>query len=196
MNIRCCALALLLLSGSVVAADGPFTAVSPVGLWLITLGITFLIAEAALPNYGVIGLGGIVMFVIGALILSNAELPVPMMIGLGLVSALLLIALLIRALKTRPRQPVSGDAGLLARHLLRKYAGQMGSAVKGLSDDATAAIDAILDGMRWLGLDWDGEVIYQFARADRHADVARAMIDKGAAYRCYLTQDELAQMRA
>lgn len=113
MNIRCCALALLLLSGSVVAADGPFTAVSPVGLWLITLGITFLIAEAALPNYGVIGLGGIVMFVIGALILSNAELPVPMMIGLGLVSALLLIALLIRALKTRPRQPVSGDAGLL-----------------------------------------------------------------------------------
>ncbi|PNA03875.1 MULTISPECIES: NfeD family protein [unclassified Pseudomonas] len=113
MNIRCCALALLLLSGSVIAADGPFTAVSPVGLWLITLGITFLIAEAALPNYGLIGLGGIVMFVIGALILSNAELPVPMMIGLGLVSALLLIALLIRALKTRPRQPVSGDAGLL-----------------------------------------------------------------------------------
>lgn len=113
MNIRCCAFALLLLSGSVVAADSPFTAVSPVGLWLITLGITFLIAEAALPNYGVIGLGGIVMFVIGALILSNAELPVPMMIGLGLVSALLLIALLVRALKTRPRQPVSGDAGLL-----------------------------------------------------------------------------------
>lgn len=113
MNIRCCAFTLLLLSGSVVAADTPFTAVSPVGLWLITLGIAFLIAEAALPNYGVIGLGGIVMFVIGALILSNAELPVPMMIGLGLVSALLLIALLVRALKTRPRQPVSGDAGLL-----------------------------------------------------------------------------------
>lgn len=58
------------------------------------------------------------------------------------------------------------------------------------------AIDAILDGMCWLGLDWDGDETYQFARADRHADVARAMIDKGAAYRCYLTQDELAQMRA
>ena len=115
MNIRCCAFALVLLSGTVVAADTPFTAVSPVGLWLITLGIAFLIAEAALPNYGVIGLGGIVMFVIGALILSNAELPVPMMIGLGLVSALLLIALLVRALKTRPRHPVSGDAGLLGR---------------------------------------------------------------------------------
>lgn len=113
MNIRSCVFALLLLSGSALAADTSLPAASPIGLWLITLGIVFLIAEAALPNYGVIGLGGIVMFVIGALILSNAELPVPMMIGLGLVSALLLIALLIRALRTRPRHPVSGDAGLV-----------------------------------------------------------------------------------
>ena len=60
---------------------------NPVGLWLITLGIVFLIAEAALPNYGVIGLCGIIMFVIGAVILGNAELPVPMMIGFGLISA-------------------------------------------------------------------------------------------------------------
>ncbi|MBN8807218.1 MAG: glutamate--tRNA ligase [Sphingomonas sp.] len=58
------------------------------------------------------------------------------------------------------------------------------------------AIDAILDGMRWLDLHWDGEETYQFARADRHAEVAMAMVAKGAAYRCYLTQDELAQMRA
>jgi glutamyl-tRNA synthetase len=58
------------------------------------------------------------------------------------------------------------------------------------------AIEAILDGMRWLGLDWDGDEIYQFARADRHAAVAHEMVEKGAAYRCYLTQDELAQMRA
>jgi len=113
VNIRSCVFALLLLSGSALAADTSLPAASPIGLWLITLGIAFLIAEAALPNYGVIGLGGIVMFVIGALILSNAELPVPMMIGLGLVSALLLIALLIRALRTRPRHPVSGDAGLV-----------------------------------------------------------------------------------
>ncbi|MFJ2710482.1 NfeD family protein [Pseudomonas sp. NPDC087346] len=114
MNSRCCAFVLLLLaSGSAFAADASIASVNPVGLWLITLGIVFLIAEAALPNYGVIGLGGIIMFVIGALILSNAELPVPMMIGLGLISALLLIALLVRALKTRPRHAVSGDAGLL-----------------------------------------------------------------------------------
>jgi membrane-bound serine protease (ClpP class) len=114
VNSRCCVFALLLLSSaSAFAAESSLPAMSPVGLWLITLGIVFLIAEAALPNYGVIGLGGIIMFVIGALILSNAELPVPMMIGLGLVSALLLVALVIRALKTRPRQAVSGDAGLL-----------------------------------------------------------------------------------
>ncbi|MBK5509610.1 serine protease [Pseudomonas sp. TH15] len=114
MNSRCCAFALLLLiSGSVLAADTPLPAMSPIGLWLIVFGIAFLVAEATLPNYGVIGLGGLVMFVIGAVILTNASVPVPLMIGLGLVSALLLIALLIRALKTRPRRLVSGDAGLL-----------------------------------------------------------------------------------
>lgn len=59
-----------------------------------------------------------------------------------------------------------------------------------------AAIDAILDGMRWLDLNWDGPETYQFARADRHAEVAWAMVAQGTAYRCYLTQDELAQMRA
>ena len=114
MNTRCCALALLLaLSGTALAAEADLSATNPVGIWLIILGIAFLIAEAAMPNYGVIGLGGIVMFVIGAVILTNADLPIPLMIGLGLISALLLIFLLIRALKTRPRQNVSGDAGLL-----------------------------------------------------------------------------------
>ncbi len=58
------------------------------------------------------------------------------------------------------------------------------------------AIDAILDGMRWLGLDWDGDPVFQFARADRHAEVAQALLDGGHAYRCYLTSEELAGMRA
>ena len=57
------------------------------------------------------------------------------------------------------------------------------------------AIDAIVDGMRWLELDWDGEVVYQSARADRHAAVARDLLDAGKAYRCYCTADELATMR-
>ena len=58
------------------------------------------------------------------------------------------------------------------------------------------AIDAILSGMRWLGLDWDGEPVFQFARAARHAEVADEMVARGHAYRCYLTPDELAAMRA
>lgn len=59
-----------------------------------------------------------------------------------------------------------------------------------------AAIDAILDGMRWLGLEWDGPEIYQFSRADRHAEVANALLAAGHAYRCYATAEELEQMRA
>ncbi len=58
------------------------------------------------------------------------------------------------------------------------------------------AIDAILDGMRWLGLDWDGDAVMQFARADRHAAVAQQMVAGGHAYRCYMTNEEIAEMRA
>jgi glutamyl-tRNA synthetase len=57
------------------------------------------------------------------------------------------------------------------------------------------AIDAILDGMRWLGLDWDGDEIYQFARADRHAAVARQLLAAGHAYQCFATPDELTALR-
>jgi len=58
-----------------------------------------------------------------------------------------------------------------------------------------AAIDAILDGLAWLGIHWDGEVIYQFSRAARHREVAEQLLAAGQAYRCYASQDELAQMR-
>jgi len=58
------------------------------------------------------------------------------------------------------------------------------------------AIDAILTSMRWLGLDWDGDAVFQFQRASRHAEVAHQMVANGHAYRCYMTQDELAEMRA
>lgn len=57
------------------------------------------------------------------------------------------------------------------------------------------AIDAILDGLGWLGLDWNDEVVYQFARAERHAEVARQLIDRGLAYYCYATTEELETMR-
>lgn len=57
------------------------------------------------------------------------------------------------------------------------------------------AIDAIIDGLKWLGLTWDGEPIYQFARAARHAEVARDLVAKGRAYYCYATPEELTEMR-
>jgi glutamyl-tRNA synthetase len=58
-----------------------------------------------------------------------------------------------------------------------------------------AAIDAILDGLHWLGLNWDGDVIYQFANAARHREVAEQMLADGKAYRCYASPEELASMR-
>ena len=59
-----------------------------------------------------------------------------------------------------------------------------------------AAIAAILDGLSWLGLDWDGEPVIQFARAARHREVAEQLVAAGKAYRAYDTADELNDMRA
>jgi len=56
-------------------------------------------------------------------------------------------------------------------------------------------VRAILEGLRWLGLDWDGEPVFQFARAGRHAEVAHELLAKGLAYRCYATPEELTEMR-
>ena len=58
-----------------------------------------------------------------------------------------------------------------------------------------AAIGAILDGLKWLELDWDGDVIYQFSRAARHREVAEQLLAEGKAYRCYATAQELTAMR-
>ena len=58
--------------------------------------------------------------------------------------------------------------------------------------EATAAI---FEGLRWLGLDWDGEAISQFERAPRHAEVAHEMIARGTAYRCYATVEEIEAFR-
>jgi glutamyl-tRNA synthetase len=57
------------------------------------------------------------------------------------------------------------------------------------------AIDAILDGMSWLGLDWDGHEYYQSQFWARHAEVAHQLLERGHAYRCYMTQEELAAQR-
>src|SRR5436190_24013431 len=57
------------------------------------------------------------------------------------------------------------------------------------------AVAAIIDGLSWLGLDWDGEIEHQFARAERHAEMARQLLAAGRAYHCYCTPAELEAMR-
>src|SRR5713101_2711288 len=57
------------------------------------------------------------------------------------------------------------------------------------------AVAAIVEGLDWLGLSWDGEIVYQSARAARHAEVARQLLAAGRAYRCYCTPTELDAMR-
>ncbi|WP_200627163.1 NfeD family protein [Pseudomonas sp. LAM2023] len=92
--------------------------VSFAGVALILLGIAFMIGEAFLPSFGVVGFGGIVAFVVGALILIDTDAPgfgIPLtLIGtLALLSALLIGGVMGMALKARRRALVSGDAGLL-----------------------------------------------------------------------------------
>jgi len=58
-----------------------------------------------------------------------------------------------------------------------------------------AAINAIIDGLTWLGLAWDGEIVFQFSRAKRHREVAEKLLAAGRAYRCYATPEELTEMR-
>lgn len=58
-----------------------------------------------------------------------------------------------------------------------------------------AAIAAIIDGLQWLGLEWDGEIVYQFSRAARHKEVAEKLLAEGKAYYCYASPQELEEMR-
>ena len=57
------------------------------------------------------------------------------------------------------------------------------------------AVAAIFDGLRWLGLDWDGEPVFQSSRVSRHVEAAHQLLRAGLAYHCYATVEELAAMR-
>ncbi len=57
------------------------------------------------------------------------------------------------------------------------------------------AVATILKGLDWLGLNWDGQTVYQFARAGRHREIAERLLAEGHAYRCYATPKELEEMR-
>ena len=58
-----------------------------------------------------------------------------------------------------------------------------------------AAIAAIIDGLQWLGLEWDGDIVYQFSRAARHKEIAEKLLAEGKAYYCFATPQELDEMR-
>ena len=59
----------------------------------------------------------------------------------------------------------------------------------------TEAVAAIFDGLSWLGLDHDGEALYQSTRRERHKEIVGELLDKACAYRCYCSPEELAEMR-
>ena len=82
---------------------------------------------------------------------------------------------------------------LYARHHGGKFLLRIEDTDKARS--TTEAIDAILDGMRWLGLDWDGHEYYQSQFWARHAEVAHRLLERGHAYRCWMSQEELAAQR-
>jgi glutamyl-tRNA synthetase len=58
-----------------------------------------------------------------------------------------------------------------------------------------AAITAIIEGLKWFGLDWDDEIVMQSSRLARHAEVVAQMLERGTAYRCYCSPAELEAMR-
>ena len=60
----------------------------------------------------------------------------------------------------------------------------------------TAAVDAIVNGLRWLGIDWEGEPVSQFSRVSRHRQIAEELMASGNAYRCYCSPAELDEMRS
>ena len=82
---------------------------------------------------------------------------------------------------------------LYARHYDGDFLLRIEDTDKARSTDESTR--AIFDGMRWLGLDWDEEVVYQGANLERHRADAYRMLENGAAYRCFCTAEELEERR-
>ncbi len=112
------------------------------GLALITLGIAFMVSEAFLPSFGILGLGGIASFVIGAVILIDTELPgygipIGLIAGMAVTSAVFIIGLAGMALRARRRAVVSGDGTLI------------GHTARVLETPGVAGLWVELGGERW-----------------------------------------------
>ncbi|MCP4395160.1 MAG: glutamate--tRNA ligase [Alphaproteobacteria bacterium] len=82
---------------------------------------------------------------------------------------------------------------LFARHHGGKYLLRIEDTDRARS--TTEATEAIFDGLKWLGLNWDEDAVFQFSRAQRHVEVAKKLLDEGKAYYCYCTPAELSKMR-
>jgi glutamyl-tRNA synthetase len=83
---------------------------------------------------------------------------------------------------------------LFARHHGGKFLLRIEDTDRARSTEA--AVETIIKGLKWLGLDWDGEPVSQFSRAKRHAEAALSLLETGGAYYCYATPEELETMRA
>lgn len=118
--------------------------VSYAGIALILLGIAFMVAEAFLPSFGVLGIGGVASFIFGALILIDSDvpgfgIPLALIVTLALTSAGMILAILGMALKARRRQQVAGDSGLV---------GSL-TAIQAVQADDPNAGWVVLQGERW-----------------------------------------------
>lgn len=82
---------------------------------------------------------------------------------------------------------------LFARHHGGQFKLRIEDTDRARSTDA--AIEAIIDGLRWLGLDWDGEPVSQFARAERHREAVNELLAKGRAFKCFCTPEEVEALR-
>lgn len=82
---------------------------------------------------------------------------------------------------------------LLARHYGGKFVLRIEDTDRERSTQA--AVDAIFSGLKWLGIDWDEEPVFQFSRVNHHVELAKKLVEEGKAYYCYCTEAELEQMR-
>lgn len=82
---------------------------------------------------------------------------------------------------------------LFARHHKGKFLLRIEDTDRARSSDV--AVEAIFNSMKWLGLDWDEDPVFQFSRAARHAEIAHILLKQGKAYYCYCSPEEVEQMR-